>query len=79
LRQVVVDEHYVIRVPDAIDLAKAAPLLCAGISLAICHPNGPHQHVPADSQISILLVSFQLSAIQTAGVPAELQSQNSFC
>jgi D-arabinose 1-dehydrogenase-like Zn-dependent alcohol dehydrogenase len=30
LYQVVVDENYVIRIPDAIDLAKAAPLLCAG-------------------------------------------------
>ncbi len=30
MRQVVVDEDFVIRIPDAIDLAKAAPLLCAG-------------------------------------------------
>ena len=28
--QVVVDEDYVVRIPDSLDLAKAAPLLCAG-------------------------------------------------
>eukprot|EP00291_Cryptomonas_curvata_P016345 CAMPEP_0172153304 /NCGR_PEP_ID=MMETSP1050-20130122/1359_1 /TAXON_ID=233186 /ORGANISM="Cryptomonas curvata, Strain CCAP979/52" /LENGTH=105 /DNA_ID=CAMNT_0012821803 /DNA_START=266 /DNA_END=582 /DNA_ORIENTATION=+ len=31
-KSVVVDEEYVIRIPDAIDLAKAALLLCAGIT-----------------------------------------------
>ncbi|GAB1824554.1 NAD(P)-dependent alcohol dehydrogenase [Herbidospora sp. RD11066] len=30
---VVVDENYVVRVPDALDLAKAAPLMCAGITV----------------------------------------------
>ncbi|KQS26561.1 NAD(P)-dependent alcohol dehydrogenase [Dyadobacter sp. Leaf189] len=29
---VVVDEHYVLRIPDNLDLAAAAPLLCAGIT-----------------------------------------------
>ncbi|MCW2784229.1 MAG: alcohol dehydrogenase [Marmoricola sp.] len=29
---VVVDEHFVVRVPDGLDLAAAAPLLCAGIT-----------------------------------------------
>ena len=29
---IVVDEQYVLRVPDALDLAAAAPLLCAGIT-----------------------------------------------
>jgi alcohol dehydrogenase (NADP+) len=29
---VVVDEHFVLRLPDALDLAAAAPLLCAGIT-----------------------------------------------
>ena len=29
---VVVDEDFVLRIPDALDLAKAAPLLCAGIT-----------------------------------------------
>ncbi len=31
-RQVVVDERFVVKVPDAIELADAAPLLCAGIT-----------------------------------------------
>jgi uncharacterized zinc-type alcohol dehydrogenase-like protein len=31
-RQVVVDERFVVTVPDAIELADAAPLLCAGIT-----------------------------------------------
>jgi uncharacterized zinc-type alcohol dehydrogenase-like protein len=30
---IVVDEHYVLRIPDAIPLDAAAPLLCAGITL----------------------------------------------
>ncbi len=30
---IVVDEHYVLTIPDAIPLDKAAPLLCAGITL----------------------------------------------
>ena len=30
--QIVVDEHYVLRIPDRISLAAAAPLLCAGIT-----------------------------------------------
>jgi len=29
----VVDENYVIRIPDNLDLAGAAPLLCAGITV----------------------------------------------
>ena len=29
---IVVDENYVLRIPDAIPLDKAAPLLCAGIT-----------------------------------------------
>jgi alcohol dehydrogenase (NADP+) len=29
----VVDEHFVVRIPDAIPLPKAAPLLCAGITM----------------------------------------------
>jgi len=31
-QSVVVDEDYVVRIPDSLDLAKAAPLLCAGIT-----------------------------------------------
>jgi alcohol dehydrogenase (NADP+) len=31
-RQIVVDERYVLRVPEGLDLAAAAPLLCAGIT-----------------------------------------------
>jgi alcohol dehydrogenase (NADP+) len=31
-QQIVVDEHYVVRIPDALDLHVAAPLLCAGIT-----------------------------------------------
>ena len=31
-RQIVVDERFVVKVPDAIELADAAPLLCAGIT-----------------------------------------------
>jgi alcohol dehydrogenase (NADP+) len=30
--QIVVDEHFVVRVPESLDLAAAAPLLCAGIT-----------------------------------------------
>jgi uncharacterized zinc-type alcohol dehydrogenase-like protein len=30
--QIVVDEHFVLRVPERLDLAAAAPLLCAGIT-----------------------------------------------
>jgi uncharacterized zinc-type alcohol dehydrogenase-like protein len=30
--QIVVDEHYVLRIPSALSLAGAAPLLCAGIT-----------------------------------------------
>lgn len=29
---IVVDEHFVLRIPEALDLASAAPLLCAGIT-----------------------------------------------
>src|SRR3569833_3046308 len=29
---IVVDENYVLRIPDALSLADAAPLLCAGIT-----------------------------------------------
>jgi uncharacterized zinc-type alcohol dehydrogenase-like protein len=29
---IVVDEHYVLRIPESLDLAAAAPLLCAGIT-----------------------------------------------
>ena len=32
-QQIVVDEHFVLRIPDAIPLKNAAPLLCAGITL----------------------------------------------
>ena len=32
-QQIVVDEHFVLRVPDGIPLAQAAPLMCAGITL----------------------------------------------
>ncbi|HWC82619.1 MAG TPA: NAD(P)-dependent alcohol dehydrogenase [Pseudonocardiaceae bacterium] len=32
-QQIVVDENYVLRIPDSIELDKAAPLLCAGITL----------------------------------------------
>ncbi|MFE6970923.1 NAD(P)-dependent alcohol dehydrogenase [Isoptericola sp. NPDC057653] len=45
---VVVDEHFVLRVPDAIDYAAAAPLLCAGITTysPLAHWNaGPGKHV----------------------------------
>ncbi len=31
-RQIVVDERFVVKVPDALELADAAPLLCAGIT-----------------------------------------------
>ncbi len=31
-RQIVVDEHFVLNIPDALDPAGAAPLLCAGIT-----------------------------------------------
>jgi uncharacterized zinc-type alcohol dehydrogenase-like protein len=31
-RQIVVDERFVVRIPDAIELQEAAPLLCAGIT-----------------------------------------------
>lgn len=30
--EIVVDEHFVLRIPDALDLASAGPLLCAGIT-----------------------------------------------
>ncbi|MFJ8436287.1 NAD(P)-dependent alcohol dehydrogenase [Kitasatospora sp. NPDC094019] len=32
-RQLVVDEHYALRIPDALPLDSAAPLLCAGITV----------------------------------------------
>src|SRR5690349_10020281 len=32
-KQIVVDENYVVRIPDALPLDVAAPLLCAGITL----------------------------------------------
>ncbi len=32
-KQIVVDEHYVLRLPDALPLDASAPLLCAGITL----------------------------------------------
>ncbi|GAA3582848.1 NAD(P)-dependent alcohol dehydrogenase [Klugiella xanthotipulae] len=31
--QIVADENYVLRIPESLDLAQAAPLLCAGITL----------------------------------------------
>jgi uncharacterized zinc-type alcohol dehydrogenase-like protein len=45
---IVVDENYVLRIPDSIPLDKAAPLLCAGITLysPLRHWNaGPGKHV----------------------------------
>jgi uncharacterized zinc-type alcohol dehydrogenase-like protein len=32
-RSIVIDAHYVVRIPDAIELDAAAPLLCAGITM----------------------------------------------
>lgn len=32
-QQIVVDEHFVLRIPDALPLDEAAPLLCAGITM----------------------------------------------
>ncbi|WP_333767258.1 NAD(P)-dependent alcohol dehydrogenase [Streptomyces sp. IBSBF 2435] len=32
-RSIVVSEHYVLRIPDALELAAAAPLLCAGVTV----------------------------------------------
>ncbi len=31
-KRIVVDEHYVLRIPESLDAAQAAPLLCAGIT-----------------------------------------------
>ncbi len=45
---VVVDENYVLRIPEGVGLAEAAPLLCAGISVysPLNHWNaGPGRHV----------------------------------
>ncbi|KAI8615206.1 alcohol dehydrogenase zinc-binding domain protein [Chytriomyces sp. MP71] len=48
---IVVDENYVLRVPDNLDLAAAAPLLCAGIT--VWSPMA-HYGVKAGSKVAVL-------------------------
>ncbi len=48
---VVVDEDFVLHVPDAIDLAEAGPLLCAGIT---CYSPLRHWSVTSGKRVAIL-------------------------
>jgi len=48
---IVVDENYVLRIPDAIPLDKAAPLLCAGVTLF-----SPLRHWKADANTRLAIV-----------------------
>ena len=48
---IVVDEDFVIRVPDAVDLAAAAPLMCAGITV---YSPLRHWGVTTSSQVAIV-------------------------
>jgi uncharacterized zinc-type alcohol dehydrogenase-like protein len=50
-RRIVVDEHFVLRIPAAMDLATAAPLLCAG---ATFYSLLQHHRVTARSRVGIL-------------------------
>jgi uncharacterized zinc-type alcohol dehydrogenase-like protein len=49
--QIVVDEHFVARVPSSLDLAAAAPLLCAGVTT---YSPLRHWHVGAGSRVGIV-------------------------
>ena len=49
--RIVVDEHFVLRIPDSIPLDKAAPLLCAGITLY-----SPLRHWNAGPGTSVAIV-----------------------
>ncbi|MCG2792977.1 MAG: NAD(P)-dependent alcohol dehydrogenase [Weeksellaceae bacterium] len=48
---VVVDEHFVLKVPDNLDLASVAPLLCAGITT---WSPLKHWNVNADSKVAVV-------------------------
>jgi uncharacterized zinc-type alcohol dehydrogenase-like protein len=48
---IVVDEDFVIRVPDAVDLAAAAPLMCAGITV---YSPLRHWRVTAGSHVAVV-------------------------
>jgi alcohol dehydrogenase (NADP+) len=50
-RRIVVDERFVVKVPDAIELADAAPLLCAGITT---YSPLRHWHVGDGSRVAIV-------------------------
>jgi uncharacterized zinc-type alcohol dehydrogenase-like protein len=51
--KIVVDERYVVRIPDAIPLEAAAPLLCAGITLY-----SPLQHWKAGPGVEVGIIGF---------------------
>jgi uncharacterized zinc-type alcohol dehydrogenase-like protein len=48
---IVVDENYVLRIPDSLPLDKAAPLLCAGVTLF-----SPLRHWKADANTRLAIV-----------------------
>ncbi len=48
---IVVDENYVLRIPDSIPLDKAAPLLCAGITT---YSPLRHWNAGSDSQVAVI-------------------------
>jgi alcohol dehydrogenase (NADP+) len=60
--QIVVDEGYVLRIPDGMDLAAAAPLLCAGITLY-----APLKHWKAGPGMRVAILGF--GGLGHVGVP----------
>ncbi len=70
-RQIVVKERFVVRVPDAIELADAAPLLCAGITTYVPLKHwqiGPSSKVAVIGMGGLGHVGVQLAAAMGAEV-----------
>jgi hypothetical protein len=75
-RQVVVDEDYVIRIPDAIDLAKAAPLLCAGISQTAS--NRTHFPLPSPRYMNICAFKTRIQSRSCFGATRQFRQPFGF-
>jgi len=76
-RQIVVKDHFVVRIPDAIELQDAAPLLCAGITTYVPLK---HWRVGEGSKVAVIgmgglgHVGVQIAAAMSAEVTVLSQS-----
>jgi len=74
---IVVDENYVLRIPDSITLAAAAPLLCAGITMYSPLRNwnaGPGKHVAIIGMGGLGHIGLKMAAAMGAEVTVLSQS-----